>query len=276
MADITLDKLRAVLPTGVSVSAPLAGGQGGQGTVFRGSCNGTDAAIKVFKTDADTRRIDREIELLSTLNCPHVVRLLHHLGAVIDTEPVRVLAYELHTGGDLNQHLRPGAATVTAEEVLRIGAQVATAIDTLWSKRIVHRDIKPANIVRASDGRYVLVDVGFARHLDRSDITIPGGAPGTRGFRSPEQARGRRSLTLNSDVFSLGVTLYVLATKFHPFGAQDFVVPRPIDLGPLNARNDLPPGAAALIGQMLDYTPAKRPSDLAARFAALGGNACSP
>lgn len=268
MADPTIDRLRSVLPAGVTVSAPLGGG--GQGTVFRGTCYGANAAVKVFKTDADSRRVDREIDLLSQLTCQHVVRLLRHITATLDNDPVRILVYELHEGGDLHQHLVQGAASVPAQELVKIGTQVATGIDTLWSKRIVHRDIKPANIVRASDGRYVLVDAGFARHLDRSDLTI-GGAPGTQGFRSPEQARGRKALTIHSDVFSLGITLYTLASKAHPFGGRDLPAPVPINMTPLTARGDLPAGFVKIVEQMLDFTPARRPTDAAARFAALGG-----
>lgn len=268
MADPTIDRLRSVLPTGVTVSGPLGGG--GQGTVFRGVCDGTNAAVKVFKPNADTRRVDREIELLSELTCPYVVRLLRHLSATLDNDPVRILAYELHDGGDLNQHLLQAAPAVSPSALIKIGTEVATAINTLWSKRIVHRDIKPANIVRAADGRYVLVDVGFARHLDRSDLTI-GGAPGTPGFRSPEQARGRKALTIHSDVFSLGVTLYALASKAHPFGGRDLGMPVPVNLAPLTARGDLPAGFVKIVEQMLDFTPAKRPTDAAARLAALGG-----
>jgi serine/threonine-protein kinase len=206
---------------------------------------------------------------LSKLNSPHVVRLLEHFPATVGTERVHIVAYEFHSGGDLTPHLEPGAPPLPESELVAIGIQVGMGIITLWASRIVHRDIKPANIVRATDGRYVLVDVGLARHLDLSDITAAGGTPGTRGFRSPEQARGRRSLTLHSDVFSLGVTLYCLATKQHPFMNADPVVPIPLNTGPLTARS-LSPGLIRLIQQMLDYTPAKRPSDPEARFSALG------
>lgn len=267
MADLTIDRLRSVLPSGVTVSGPL--GAGGQGTVFCGVCDGKDAAVKVFKTNADLRRVDREIKLLSQLTCPYVVRLLRSISATIETDQLRILVYELHDGGDLNQCLLPTAAAVAPTELIKIGSNVATAIDTLWTHRIVHRDIKPANIVRAADGRYVLVDVGFARHLDRSDLTI-GGAPGTTGFRSPEQARGRKALTIHSDVFSLGITLYALASRVHPFGGRDLGMPVPVDMTPLTARGDLPENFVNIVEQMLDFTPARRPTDAAARFAAIG------
>ncbi len=237
--------------------------------MFRGTCDGVEAAIKVFGAGIDTRRIDREIDLLSELKCPYVVRLLRHFTGMLGTEPVRILAYELHGGGDLTRHLAPGAAPLSSSDLLRIGRHVAEAISTLWSKRIVHRDIKPANIVCAADGRYMLVDVGFARHLDRSDITLAG-APGTVGFRSPEQARGRKSLTIHSDVFALGVTLFTLACRSHPFGGRDPLLPQPADMTPLLSRSDLRCEFSKLVQEMLSFAPASRPTDIASRFAALG------
>ena len=150
--------------------------------------------------------------------------------------------------------------------IVGIGLNVATAVERLWAKRIVHRDIKPANIVKAATDRFVLVDVGLARHLDRSALTAPGAAPCTPGYASPEQALGRRNLTINSDVFSLGVTLYEIGTGIHPFNrAQNLVgviSPRPIQL----IRRDLDGPLAALISQMMAVSPAARPSAIRSRF----------
>jgi serine/threonine protein kinase len=261
------DLLQAALPHHVTLGKRL--GEGGQGAVWRGTCNGTDSAIKAFRGTTDDRRIDRECQLLATLTCPHVVRMLDHFPVTVGTERVRIVVYDFHPGGDLTAHLQPAATPLSEQELVVIGCQVATGIATLWASRIVHRDIKPANIVRAADGRYVLVDVGLARHLDLSDITAAGGAPGTRGFRSPEQARGRKNLTINSDVYSLGVTLYFLAVKRHPFMGQDLTVPTQVDMTPLTART-LSSGFVRLVRQMMEFAPANRPPDLVSRFAALG------
>jgi serine/threonine protein kinase len=264
---ITLDQIRAQIPPNVTIATPL--GTGGQGTVYRGTFNGQPAAVKIFQPATDARRVDRECDVLASLSCPNVVRLFDHLTVTVVPEQVRVVLYEYHDGGDLMIHLQAGSPTLPEADLVAIGAQVSNGIETLWSKRIVHRDIKPANIVRASDGHHLLVDVGLARHLDLSDITAAGGAPGTLGFRSPEQARGRKSLTIHSDAFSLGVTLYCLATKQHPFGFRDLTTPARIDTRPLTNRG-LSPNFARLVGQMLQFAPASRPSNLVARFAALG------
>jgi serine/threonine-protein kinase len=138
--------------------------------VFRGECRGQAVAVKAFDTATDSRRSDRECILLSTVSDPHVVRLIEHFPVAIGTESVRIVVYDFHSGGDLTQLLAPGSAQVPESELLKIGIQVGKGITTLWNSRIVHRDIKPANIVIADDGRYVLVDVGLARHLDLSAL----------------------------------------------------------------------------------------------------------
>jgi serine/threonine protein kinase len=263
------DRLRAVLPSHVSIAAPLAGG--GQGTVFRGECNGQAAAVKVFNAATDLRRVDRECVLLSGLSCPHVVRLIEHFDVRIDTDLLRVVVYEYHPGGDLQAMLAPGAPTVDEALLLKIGREIGAGITTLWNSRIVHRDIKPANLVKAADDRYLLVDVGLARHLDLSALTAAGAAPGTRGYRSPEQVAGRRALTINSDIYALGMTLFVLAAKRHPFGGADIFAPTSIDFSLMTAARPLSPRLVSLIGQMLEFSPARRPSDIVDRFSALGG-----
>lgn len=262
------DLLRAALPSHVTIAGPLAAG--GQGTVFRGECRGQPAAVKVFDAATDMRRVDRECNLLSKLSCPYVVRLIEHFRVTINTESLRIVVYEYHPGGDLSPMLAPNSAPVSEATLLKIGMEVGTGITTLWNSRIVHRDIKPANIVQAADGRYLLVDVGLARHLDLSALTAAGGAPGTRGYRSPEQALGRRALTIRSDVYSLGMTLFVLAAKRHPFNGADILSPTPIDFSPMTTGRALSSGLLSLIKQMLEYSPARRPSDIVARFSALG------
>jgi serine/threonine-protein kinase len=268
MAATFEDRLRAVLPSHVSIATSLA--TGGQGTVFRGECRGSPAAVKVFSAATDLRRVDRECDLLSKLSCPHVVRLIEHFDVKVDADSLRIVVYEFHPGGDLSRLHASGSAAVSEALLLKIGQEIGTGIATLWMSRIVHRDIKPANIVKAADGRFLLVDVGLARHLDLSDLTAAGGAPGTRGFRSPEQSLGRKSLTINSDVYSLGMTLYVLAAKRHPFGGIDITSPASIDVAPMTAARPLSKGLVALIKQMLEFSPARRPSDIVARFSALG------
>jgi len=264
-----IDRLRAAIPSHVTIDGPV--GAGGQGTVFLGKCRGSAAAVKVFDAATDLRRVDRECTLLAKLTCPHVVRLIEHFNVRINADSLRIVVYEYHPGGDLSAMLAPGAPPVSEADLIKIGLEAGTGIATLWKFRIVHRDIKPANIVRAADGRCLLVDVGFARHLDLSTLTVAGGAPGTRGFRSPEQTAGRKALTINSDVYSLGMTLYLLAAKRHPFGGGDILVPTPVDFAAMSSSRPLSTVFVGLVRQMLEFTAARRPSDIVTKFSAIAG-----
>lgn len=264
-----IDLLRAALPPEFRVDGYL--NAGGQGTVFRGQYRGQDVAIKLFGPNQDQRRLEREIDLLQRIDHPNVVKIRTFTTVDLDGSTCAVVAYEFLSGGDLRVSLSAHNPPITANRVLKIGADVASAVEALWQQRIVHRDIKPANIVAASSDRYVLVDVGLARHVDRSTLTLIGHTAGTHGYMSPEQARGRRSLTIRSDIFSLGVTLYELASRQHPFSRNQILIGciRPTRLDSL--RPDLPKALTGLVDQMMALVPAQRPSNLALRLSQLMG-----
>jgi eukaryotic-like serine/threonine-protein kinase len=264
---ITIAVLNSGLPAAFRVDRPL--GSGGQGAVFLGSYNGTEAALKLFDPRGDPRRIERELRLLAEIDCPNLVKLLDSTTVTINGTDLTLVAYEYHPGGTLLERLTPQSPAATVDELKRMGKEISTAIESLWNKRIVHRDVKPANIVLARDGRHILVDVGLARHIDLSDITALGAIPGTRGYMSPEQARGRRNLTIHADVFSLGVTVYEYAAKTHPYQRDQAQIPRftPRDLA--HFRNDLPALLVRLIHEMMAPSAARRPRDPVARFSAI-------
>ena len=259
-------ELRKVLPSRYVLTGTL--GAGGQGSVYKGSCDGRPAALKVFAPSTDRRRVEREIDILQRIQCPHLVQVFAAETVRIMSVEVSLIAYELHTGGDLMVHLQNSAPGLAPEIVGTIGREVGTALDALWAHRIVHRDVKPANIVRAADDRYVLVDVGLARHLDRSAVSGLGTAPGTPGFMAPEQADGRRNLTIHADAFSLGVTLYFLAAKRHPFQGQQAVIMRRLVPEKLERlRPDMPAPLCRAIDRLLSLRPSNRPNALATEFA---------
>jgi serine/threonine-protein kinase len=188
----------------------------------------------------------------------------------LQEQKIPLLAYELARGPDLRRRLTE-CWQAGCDEIVRLGVCVGRAIEALWARRIVHRDIKPENVVACDDGRFVLVDVGFAQHLELSTITRAGGQPGTQGYRSPEQLLGRKKLTVHADVFSLGVTLYEVATCVHPWGRDQHAMttsrPPPI----LHTRGDLDMRVASLIHRMLSRRAGERPVNPGALFSQLGG-----
>ncbi len=265
-----LDVLRQALPANYSVEAELQAG--GQGSVFRGCYRGIPVALKVFNAGVDQRRVQREIELLQQIDCPHLVKVISNDQIRIEGSDLELVAYEFHSAGDLQTILRPEAQTLTEGTLASVGREIGIALDALWMNRIVHRDVKPANIVRAADGSVVLVDVAFARHLDRSTLTAAGFAIGTRGYMSPEQAQGRRNLTIHSDAFSLGITLYEIACKIHPFRRDqrriiEGILPAPLE----SQRPDLSPSFCRAIHQLMFPIPANRPKALEMHFAPYAG-----
>ena len=263
VVDGTVSLLQSALPSDYQVVRPLKAG--GQGSVFLAHHEGAEVALKVLRPDAESTRMSREIALLRTLACPYIVRVLDSFQLSLENTECQLVVYEFHNGGDLRDQLETGPG-MGVRDLLRVGHEVGQAVDVLWKRRVVHRDIKPENIVQASDGRYVLVDFGLARHLDLSSYTLQGLVAGTVGYMSPEQVAGRRNLTVRSDLFSLGVTLYELAAARHPFGgsqAQSGSAPPP---GLETLRPDLPTDACSLIDKSLALAPSQRPTTVSSAF----------
>lgn len=242
-------------------------GDGGQGTVFEGAYANQQAAIKIFYADQllDRRRFDREIEILPKVTNDHLVRVFDATTIDVNGEEWGVIAYELHKGGNIAAMVEDAGAT-PVQEIAKIGLNLCDAIYCLWEHRIVHRDVKPQNIVKSSDGnRYILVDLGLARHLDRSDITPVGEwVIGTPGYMAPEQVRGIKNLTCRADIYAIGVTLFEVATKQKPFrGRYDVTIP--VHQRLRKHRPDLPVALVNVITNMMSARPFRRPSPEVAR-----------
>jgi nucleotide-binding universal stress UspA family protein len=105
------------------------------------------------------------------------------------------------------------------EEVAAIGAKIAFALHDVHRQHVIHLDLKPSNVIVRDDGGAVLIDFGLSRHDQLPDLVAEEfeGAVGTGPYIAPEQALGDRS-DPRSDIFSLGVILYFLATGERPFG----------------------------------------------------------
>src|SRR5205807_6691349 len=166
------------------------------------------------------RRFVQEAKLASALTHPNVA-YIHEIG---QDDDLWFLAMEYVEGSPLSARIQEGALKVS--EILQIGIQVADALDDAHSKGIVHRDIKPANLMLTPRGHVKVLDFGLAKlekaRQDTADtqlLTSAGLVMGTVDYMSPEQALGRE-VDHRSDIFSVGVVLYEMATGRLPFTGE--------------------------------------------------------
>ena len=195
-------------------------GKGATGTVYhaRDTFSGNIVALKVIEPevfrDPEFGTMYRaqflnEASLAGKLKHPHIVTIYD---AVVQEDSGHI-AMELVTGGDLSRHVTPETLLPIAD-VLQIGFKCCGALDYAFKEGIVHRDIKPANIMIASGTDVKIADFGAA--LLRKSQAVQTSAMGSPYYMSPEQIEGK-TLTLHSDMYSLGVSLYELLTGSRPF-----------------------------------------------------------
>ncbi|HSN20729.1 MAG TPA: bifunctional serine/threonine-protein kinase/universal stress protein [Usitatibacter sp.] len=200
---------------------------------------------------------ETEAMILPRLKGPYVPRFV----AAGDVTSVPYLVTERVAGESLDKRL--GAAR-PADEVARIGAAVADALHSVHAQDVVHLDVKPDNVVLRPDGHAVLVDFALAHHRHLPDLVSEERryAAGSAPYISPEQVRGVRT-DARSDLFSLGVVLYELATGALPFGTPAtfaglrdrlWMDPAP----PRVARADLPPWLQEVILRCLEPDAQRR------------------
>ncbi|HEU0121772.1 MAG TPA: protein kinase [Bryobacteraceae bacterium] len=253
-------------------------GVGGMGEVYLAEDSRLDrrVAIKVlpaaYTADADRlRRFMLEAKASSALNHPHIVTV-HDIG---DSEAGRYLVMEAIEGRTLRSILAEG---LPLGELAGLGAQMAKGLAAAHAAGIVHRDIKPENIMVRHDGYVKILDFGLAR-LQQASFAAPGSSTepgvfmGTLKYMSPEQTRGEVT-TAASDIYSLGMVFFELATGRYPFVAQSFLgvlnaIANAPAVAPSSLHAAVPPELDALILRMLDKDAGRRPSaqDVAAFLA---------
>ena len=253
-------------------------GHGGMGVVYEAvdSRLGRTVALKILRPevvkDPERRaRFEREAKALATLKHPGIVTI--HSFETIGEDTFFTM--ELVSGRTLGEVMRSEGA-MTVSRILEIMIPVADALAAAHRRGIAHRDVKPENIILDDHGQVTVLDFGLAKlattlfeNADDGtgatasmDMTVEGRIIGTIHYMAPEQAQGSET-SATTDVFSLGVILYEMATGTTPFPGESTVSklssiikdePRPI--GEFNEA--LPPELERLIRRCLVKAPDRR------------------
>jgi Protein kinase domain len=235
-----------------------------------------EVAIKVLFPHLNRRRdavqrFHREARAAARLRHPGILQT-YDVGGGEHGEPPYIVM-ELVRGPALHDHLAINGA-ILSELVACIGVLIAEALIAAHGAGVIHRDLKPANLLVADDGRLLLADFGVARvDRDESLATRTGAVLGTVAYMSPEQASGD-AIDARSDLYSLGATLYHLATGAVPYGGSAMKVMSQLAtpgalISPMQRRPAVGRPLSSVIVQLMATDPQQRPASAAAAAALL-------
>ncbi len=228
-----------------------------------------------FASSRDVQRFRAEAEAAANLDHPHIVPIYE----VGEHEGQQYYAMKFVEGTSLAKHPRSDPRGEVEGMVA-----VVRAVHHAHQRGMLHRDLKPSNVLVDSQGTRLVTDFGLAKRLADADrsLTEPGQVLGTPKYMAPEQAAGRKDLTVAADVYSLGVILYERLTGQTPFTGENVVTllrqaresepPRPSSIRPGLDRDletvvlkclEKEPGAAVSVGR----GSGRRPGSLAPRRA---------
>jgi tetratricopeptide (TPR) repeat protein len=193
--------------------------RGGMGVVYRARqlSLGRDVAVKLLRAGVlagaeEVRRFRAEAAAAAALDHPRIVPI-YEIG---EHEGQQYFSMRLVEGPDLATLTRSGP--LPARRAAELVAAVADAVQHAHGRGLLHRDLKPSNVLLDAAGEPQVIDFGFAQRLDgAAGFTLSGQVLGTPGYLAPEQAAGRRDLTVACDVYGLGALLYHLLTGRPPF-----------------------------------------------------------
>ena len=195
-------------------------GAGGMGTVYLSEHTliKRKVAIKSLKQDLIKNehlreRFKKEATALAQLEHPNIVRLNEY----IEQQDGIFLIMEYVDGLPLDEHINNVSGPINEEQLIPLFLQILDAFEYAHKNKIVHRDIKPSNIIITKDGKIKILDFGIAKIMDETNsMTKTGTQIGSVLYMSPEQVKGEKVNHL-SDIYSLGVTLFQMATGKAPY-----------------------------------------------------------
>lgn len=239
-------------------------GQGGMGQVFKAVHNmlGRTSAVKVLPLHKTTpeaiESFRREIRAQAKLDHPNLVRAFD----AGEDGNVHYLVVEYVPGTDLRRLVR-SKGKLTVQQAANIIKQSAEGLAHAHERNLIHRDIKPGNILVTPDGIGKLSDLGLAFYLNDANDPRAGKIVGTADYLSPEQIRTPNNITNNSDIYSLGCTLYYAVTGKVPFpgGNAHSKARRHLEETPWHPRRfneEVSDDFVDLIGDMMEKSPSER------------------
>jgi serine/threonine protein kinase/Tfp pilus assembly protein PilF len=245
-------------------------GAGGMGVVYKAHDSRLNRALalkflpeKVSQQPQALERFRREARAASALNHPGICTI-YDIG---EQDGRAFIAMEFIDGETLRSHIH--GKPLPLEEILKLGIHIAEALDAAHAEGIIHRDIKPANIFVTKRGQAKVLDFGLAKLVPKGiagadadsgaespdSNSIVGIISGTPSYMSPEQVRGD-DLDARTDIFSLGLVLYEMATGRQAFGdgTGGAIIEAVLTRAPVSVRSinpDIPPALEAIIAKAL-------------------------
>ncbi len=239
-------------------------GRGGMGVVYRARqpSVGRDVAIKLIGAPyahhaAFLSCFEREAQVLAHLQHPHILPV-YDVG-IAAGQPYLVMA--CFTGGTLARRIAAHPNGLPLEEVVRLTAQIAAALDHAHGVGIIHCDLKPGNVLLDGVGNAYLADFGLARIAQEAGLNGRR-QPGTRPYMAPEVAAGATPHAA-SDIYALGLMVFEMLSGRRPFEDEGVALPvERLRADPTDVRRwrpELPRGVAVVVKQALNASPEARP-----------------
>lgn len=223
-------------------------------------------AVKILKEqyiddEEFVAKFEKEAQAAASLNHPNIVNVYDVGRQKMGDRILHYIVMELIVGTTLKEAIK-AHGRMTSPAIAKTGRQIAMALQTAHDHDLIHRDIKPANILITRAGDIKVADFGIARIASAATVTFTNNILGTVHYISPEQAKGQL-VDEKSDIYSLGIVMYEMATGKVPFDADSSVAIAmkhiqeepiaPIDLNP-----NLDPGLNRIILKCIEKNPADR------------------
>ena len=247
MADNTPHHLASYLPEGLTFVRTLGTSPLSE-VLLVCDKEGQLLALKVMrasvaKDERIVERWNREAQTLIELNHSHLVRC--YGACTVDERPALILEYI--SGGTLREQLENGP--VSWEKACRYGIQISRALECLHRHGAIHRDVKPHNVLLHPENGAVLADLGLVLREEDPTLTSQGAALGSPAYMSPEQSRNPSEVYEQTDIYSLGATLYHAITGHPPFVGKGVgeVIHRLLHEVPEPLGNDVPSSLQKII-----------------------------